>query len=69
MGQIRAITHVGRADKTQTLSVTLCDICFSFRLHSGEVNLFHLINGGCTQDTHPPLCVEWCHLLTLMAVR
>lgn len=64
-GQIRAITHIGRADKTQTLSVTLRDICFSFHFRPREKSTCFISSMGSTQD--PPLSV--CHLLTLMAVR
>lgn len=64
-GQIRAITHVGRADKTQTLSVTLHDICFSFHFRPREKSTCFISSMGSTQD--PLLSV--CHLLTLMAVR
>lgn len=64
-GQIRAITHIGQADKTQTLSVTLHDICFSFHFRPREKSTCFISSMGSTQD--PPLSV--CHLLTLMAVR
>lgn len=64
-GQIRAITHIGQADKTQTLSVTLHDICFSFHFRPREKSTCFISSMGSTQD--PPLSV--CHPLTLMAVR
>lgn len=58
MGQIRAITHVGRADKTQTLSVTLCDICFSFRLRPKEKLTCFISSTGAALRT-PPASFPW----------
>lgn len=53
-GQIRAISHLGRPDKTQTLSVTLHDICFSFHLRLREEKSTCFISSmGATQDPLP----------------
>lgn len=55
-GQIRAITHIGQADKTQTLSVTLHDICFSFHFRPREKSTCFISSMGSTQDP-PSECV------------